>query len=334
MLGQLYPMIGPHCYVRLPAMTRLALWPRKLLATALVWLFATSLATASHSTETSEFADAVAQTKTYQAEFGADRVLFVVDVDNTLLAMDQALGSDQWFEWQDHLIANEPQSPYRVADDFPGLLRVQGILFASGTMHAPQPDLPQLVAEIQDLGVPTLVLTSRGDDYRASTLRELDRNGYNFRETSPAIRLFRNRAEIDETCVRWIPYDVEAPDEAGLSAAEVEHFALSPEPREISYGDGLVMSSGQHKGAILLALLHLMPSEYDAIVFVDDNLKNVHRVYDALVQRDIECSVFHYKREEPNVKRFVYGDKSSVDRQWRRIARALSVTAPALDNAK
>ena len=29
-----------------------------------------------------------------------DQVLVVFDIDNTLLAMEQGLGSDQWYDWQ------------------------------------------------------------------------------------------------------------------------------------------------------------------------------------------------------------------------------------------
>ena len=39
-----------------------------------------------------------------------EHVLLVLDIDNTLLAMNQDLGSDQWFEWQRYLLDHEPRS--------------------------------------------------------------------------------------------------------------------------------------------------------------------------------------------------------------------------------
>ena len=57
---------------------------------------------------------------------GAANVLVVLDIDNTLLATDQDLGGDAWFNWQAGLLKSEPKSEHLVAKSFGGLLRVQG----------------------------------------------------------------------------------------------------------------------------------------------------------------------------------------------------------------
>jgi hypothetical protein len=275
--------------------------------------------------ETNDFADSLHYIEQYVQKYGAEHVLFVVDIDNTLLAMDQPLGSDQWFEWQEYLLANEPDSPHLAADDFGGLLAAQGLLFAAGKMHPPEQNQPEIVAKIQSLGVQSLVLTSRGDEFRAATLRELRRNGYDFAVSAPPFNLFAGQAAaIDETCSRFIPYRLDQLEAYGLTSDDAQIFGLAQQPRDISYGDGVLMVAGQHKGAMLLVAMKLTGRDYRAVVYVDDHGRHVHRVYDALVRRGIDITSVHYKREDTNVNRFKYGDKWPVTRRWRAIEKALA----------
>ena len=62
---------------------------------------------------------------------GANDVLVVLDIDNTLLAMEQGLGSDQWYYWQKDLAAEDPCDPAVVSDRF----AVQGALFHASAMR-------------------------------------------------------------------------------------------------------------------------------------------------------------------------------------------------------
>ncbi len=304
-------------------------------AVAWLGLFATAaVAAASDFRETATFAPIVEQARSYADQYGGDRVLFVVDIDNTILAMDRLLGSDQWFEWQEYLLEHQPQSPQLVADDFGGLLQVQGILFATTGMHPPEAKQPIQVAAIQSLAIHTLVLTSRGDEYRAATIRELKRAGYGFGPTSPAIRLFAQNGNMNyETCSRFMPYDIEYPAKYGLRKEEVDIFQLPGDPRPVSYGDGVLMTAGQHKGAMLLMFLYLVDHQYDAVLYVDDHSRHVSRVFDALVRRGIEVTTFHYTHEDDRVDQFAYGDKTRVTRQWQRIARGIKYRKTAREVA-
>ncbi|MEM6656397.1 MAG: DUF2608 domain-containing protein, partial [Planctomycetota bacterium] len=238
----------------------------------------------------------------------------VVDIDNTLLAMNAALGSDQWFEWQEYLLDNEPESPHLVAKDFDGLLEAQDRLFALGKMRPPQTDLPDLVKKIQALEVRTLVLTSRGPDFRSYTERELLGAGYDLGESA----MPTNGVPRDV----FLPYDPSDLTDSGITEHEAELFHLRS-PRAASYVNGVFMTSGQHKGAMLLMMLAKARTPVEAVVFVDDHGRHVNRVFDALVRRGITVAAVHYKREDNNVDRFNYGDKSRVDKQWRLLDNAV-----------
>ena len=54
---------------------------------------------------------------------GKDQVLVVFDIDNTLLAMEQDLGSDQWYYWQKDLQMEDPCSAMLVDNRFAAQVR-------------------------------------------------------------------------------------------------------------------------------------------------------------------------------------------------------------------
>ena len=102
----------------------------------------------------------------------------------------------------------------------------------------------------------------------------------------------------------------------------------------MSFGKGVLMVAGQHKGAMLLTILHRAGRMPKAVVYVDDHGRHVHRVSDALARRGVATTVFHYHREDANVKRFRYSDKSAVDRRWKRLRATLDPAAAQEQGAR
>jgi Protein of unknown function (DUF2608) len=289
---------------------------------AILWSAAISIALvgqaaacfAGQLTDTPEFAEVGAAVVQYAHKFKPERILLVLDLDNTLLAMDNPLGSDQWFEWQKYLLDHEPKSKLLVADSFTGLLEAQGLLYNLSHMHPPEEHLPGMIRRLQALGVRTLVLTSRGPEFRAATERELRRNGYDVAQSALPVR--------GHSGGNFLPYDPENPVKDGLTKAEIERFHLT-KPRPINYENGILMTAGQHKGAMLLTLLHDASNDVDAVVYVDDNILHVANVYAAMLARSKEITAFRYTREEPNVRKFDFGSKKDVDTRWRKLSRVL-----------
>lgn len=265
--------------------------------------------------DTEDFAEVTAAVQIAAEEYGAENVLLVCDIDNTLLRMRGDLGSDAWFEWQEYLLENKPKSKHLVAKSFDGLLAAQGLLFTLGRMTPTEETLPQRIAAIQQAGVRTLVMTSRGDNFRVATERELNAAGYDFAST--ALPTEDVPGDVYE------PYNLANIGASGLTMDEVSYFNLV-EPRGVSYSNGIFMTAGQHKGALLLTLLSMSQHQYKAVVFVDDHSRHVMRVYDALMRRGIDATAIHFKQQDANVKRFNYSDKSEVTKKWRKLDRVLS----------
>lgn len=173
--------------------------------------------------ETDDLAMVTDTTLQLAAQLGPQNVLVVYDIDNTLLAMEQGLGSDQWYYWQKALESEDPCSPLLAGDRF----KVQGALFFSSGMRPTQADAALQVRRLQDAGLTVFALTSRGPEFSLPTFRELRRNGISF----------------------W---------PSALPPAQGFPTLFIPEgsERETLYQDGVYLTAGQHKGLMLKSLLN------------------------------------------------------------------------------
>jgi hypothetical protein len=279
-------------------------------------------ARASELQATKDFADVANTAEDYVTKFGAEHVLLVLDIDNTVMSMDTDLGSDHWFEWQNYLLNNEQTSPHLVGKTLPELLKVQGILYDRGKMHPTQDEEPQLIGGLQKLGLATILLTSRGPEFRGPTERELKRCGYDFKSTALPVH--------DVPTETYKPYDPAQPKKSGLTAEELKKYKLG-DPRPVLFTNGIFMTAGQHKGMMLLTLLKNSNRDIKAIVYVDDNVRHVGSVFSAAVARNIEVSSFQFQHEDLIVQRFQYSDKADMDAQWAAIrdgGKVVSVAKP------
>jgi uncharacterized protein DUF2608 len=253
--------------------------------------------------------------KQYVEKYGAEHVLLASDIDNTIMAMDNDLGSDHWFEWQNYLLKNEPKSRLLVGKTFDDLLKVQGILYERTHMHPPQREQPEIIARLQGRGIATILLTSRGPEFRGPTERELARCKYDLAVTALPVHGVPSG--------EYLAYDPARPEKDGLTAAEIVAYKLPP-PKPVSYENGLFMTAGQHKGIMLLTLLKDSTRDIKAVVYVDDNVRHVGNVFSAAVDRGLDVASFNYTHEETRVQRFNYSDKRDVTARWKAIEREIA----------
>lgn len=228
---------------------------------------------------------------------GKEHVLVVFDIDNTLLAMEQGLGADQWYEWQKDLSKNDLCNPQNVGDRF----AVQGALYFISAMRKTRQDADAQVRAIQDQGIPVIALTSRGMDYRLQTFRELRRNGFDFSYSS-----------------------------IGPPGGLPKPFIPVQDGRFSLYEDGVFMTAGQHKGQMLLALLEKTATAMpDVIVMADDKQENLDAVKETFSALQIPVRAWRITIEDENSKSF---DTEQAAAQWKSLEDALrqiqKVTGP------
>lgn len=221
-------------------------------------------------------------------QFGPARVLLVFDIDNTLLAMEQGLGSDQWYDWQKGLADADP-CDQRLAGE---RLAVQGALYFASAMRPTQPDAAAHVRQAQDAGMAVIALTSRGVDFRLATFRELRRNGFSF-----AFSTF------------------------GPAGGLAGDYVPAGGTRPARFEDGVALSSGQHKGMVLADLLTRTDTPLPAVlVMVDDKPYNVDAVRETFAELGVPVHAWRYSGEDPTVAEF---DPDAAAALWSELAPAL-----------
>jgi hypothetical protein len=243
-----------------------------------------ALATLNTSpTETADFAD-VARLVDAELDRGA-RVLYVTDLDNTILATDQDIGSEHWFLWQKRLIeAGDETAVARTAD---ALLATQTLIYGATHMHPTQAEIPSYVSAFTRRGVGTVVLTSRGLDMPDITQRELTRNGFDFAANAP-----------------------------GPAGGYADTWSPSAGGRPVSYERGVMLTQGQNKGEMLAALLDKTGAAYDAIVFVDDRPHHLEAMASAFEHRPERLYTVLFTNERPEIEAFDASDKSEEIAAW------------------
>ena len=256
---------------------------------------------------------------------GPENVLLVFDIDSTLLAMNQDLGSDPWFKWQESLPEDSPQ---RVASDFAGLLRVQGLLYAIAGMKPTETDLPERLSAWQRQGFQTMALTARGYDYRDATRRELIRNGFKF-SPNPSFP----PSELGEPFYPYRPATVSALGLPTLTAQKLSQRS----PRLVTFAEGVFMSAGQDKGVMLRRVLSQSRQNVAAIVFVDDGDNNVVNMRNAFSSTSIDLHLFDYTGLDTDTEAFLTSPtrQESVTRQWNTLKNTISgifIAPTAIEN--
>ncbi len=255
---------------------------------SLLLMFLTACASAprteSSLQETNSLAYVLDDARDSAKTHGTDRVLVVFDIDNTLMAMKQGLGSDQWYDWQSRLQLTDPCDARLVSDR----LAVQGALFYVSAMRPTQADAAELVQRLQDDGLKVIALTSRGPDFRLATFRELRRNGFSF--YASAIGPERGYPEV---------------------------FVPAGGTRDARYEDGVFMTAGQNKGTMLRALLDKTGTPWPAvIVMADDKERNLRAVMETFQGSGTTVHAWRYSREDGAVNSF---DRDKAAELWLQI---------------
>ena len=256
--------------------------------------------------------------------YGADKVLIVFDIDNTLLTSVQDLGSDAWFKWQNAIRERPSCQHVRVSVDFGGLLQAQYLAYSIGDMRPTQADTAKIIRLLGDAGHGVMALTARGPEIRSPTVRELREDGIAF-TNAPVCRA--GSEDAPSLCVKrgFISSEtILAVAETVLTERERE--MLGAQPRLISYADGVMMVAGQNKGLMLRLLLASSRSTFEAIVFVDDGADNVIDVEEAFASDDTPLvKGFWYTAFEAANEQF-WSDAARQDgtvQAWRTVSSAL-----------
>ena len=220
--------------------------------------------------EASTFDEIAPVVANLNSQYGAENVLIVADIDNTLLTSATDLGGDIWYQWQRGKLAVKPTPEQQVSCLFEDTI---SLLYELAPMNLTEPQVPALLNNWQEAGNTLLLLTSRAPKNRAATERELLRHG------------------IDVSQAALTPVDNTNP----VYREKLE--------REMSYSRGLMMTTGMNKGTMLEWILNATERQFDAIVFVDDSHTNIENMDNAWQQHNTDMRIFHYTHVEAERKK-------------------------------
>lgn len=179
--------------------------------------------------------------------YGADQVLMVLDIDNTILTSDTELGSDFWYQWQTDKLPVKPRPDQKLDRDclFDEAI---SMLYELGTMGLTDSLLPGYIRGWQNSGVTVFALTSRSPQCRPATERDLE------------------HCDIDLSLTSLRTAD----------GQEVPYYAAADS--KLSYEHGIFMTTGANKGIRLAEIIKRSGRSFKAIIMVDDTWKNIDNV--------------------------------------------------------
>lgn len=191
-----------------------------------------------------------------------ETTLVVFDIDDTMLTataeppQEHFFGSDRWFRWQMDLPSDHREKIRCLLDD------VLAIDYEAARLRPTQPDAAQIFNRIPN---DKLFLTSRSPNYRGGTERELRHIGV----ALPALILGKEPILLE--------------------------FLDKDTRRQMSYANGLYMTSGADKGKALLQLFGDI-RRYKTVILADDGGKNIAKMKDALALANIDYYGLRYDR--------------------------------------
>ncbi|MCK6595305.1 MAG: DUF2608 domain-containing protein [Bacteriovoracaceae bacterium] len=210
-----------------------------------------------------------------------EEILIVSDFDNTLMKPMHLLGSDQFYEWQAHLMKTNDK--LKDFENFEEFMEFHAKAMQLTKMTLTDPEIPALINAWKDNNIHMIVLTSRGPFFRSITERDLRLQGLNIQDLSPAKDL------IEVTKIQ---------------------------ERDAHFMNGLFFTSGLHKGEALHHFLQKSQKTYKHIIFIDDMEKHTKNVFEHFsthsdLKDKVNIITIRYSREDGAKELFLKNDKKA-----------------------
>lgn len=251
---------------------------------------------------------------------GGAPVLVVFDDDDTLLTMPEGLGSVGWTEWQEKLYRQYKQTGKRpaalVAETLGGIYQIEGILFSLSQMNPTAQHIPSAIRLFAKEGANVMVATARSPSDADATLLQLIRASFTTRSGEI---IFNKTAPKTQTG---------HPDSNGIF-----YPSLGKTHRPLLYLQGIYFLSGQNKGEMLINFLkRFNVKNKTTLIFVDDQMRNVKDVYQAMRHYPAMRHVIsiHYTKENARQNILLKNKKAHLkaEKAWEILTTAIKKTLP------
>ncbi|MCY9855868.1 DUF2608 domain-containing protein [Vibrio mediterranei] len=256
-------------------------------------------------TDTNSFNTVSKITNSINQKYGSNKVLVVFDIDNTLLTTGKSdLGGDIWYQWQTDKLLIKPNEGQKVkclySDTIP-------MLYQLLPMTLTEPTVKKLINQLKTNNNTFFALSSRGNETRSATIRELNKYGLDFSKNSLAPQ--------------------------GSKQAPVYFKTLN---RPTAYLNGVALTSGVNKGQYIDFLLDKTERKFDALIFVDDgqhNIDTVNETFSSDKYSNMDTQLIHYTkivndRIKKNGAVLTQPQAVKMDQDWKALETTLNTIYP------
>ncbi len=173
-------------------------------------------------------------------KYREEGVLFLYDIDNTLVTLDQMLGTDQWFCYRLNQLIAETKNTQEALDK--ALAEWTSIQYIS-KIHEVEKGSSEMIKSQQEEGMMCIGFTTRGLSLSHCAVSQLNSIGIDFTTTAP-----------------------------------MKHDLLFLTSQSIIFRHGVLFTAGTHKGTALVEFLNQMNFTPKKIVFINDKHKDLAQV--------------------------------------------------------
>lgn len=195
------------------------------------------------------------------------KILIVLDIDDTIIRPTSTLGSDTWFR---KCMQDKPH-------DIDSLIDKMYYVYSMLDFKLVEPNTQRLVDILGNDQIDYFCLTARNTLFTSHTVKHLTEAG------------------VKDGFVRNNLLNVSDYLDIKLKDTVTDNMVSS---YGIRYLDNLCHSSGNHKGEIITHILNdhykSKDSGYDIVIFVDDSDRNVDKVYDSFLKEECFKNSLNY----------------------------------------
>lgn len=208
----------------------------------------------------------------------------VFDIDNTLVEPTQLLGSDQWFYSRlSELKTKGLDKTAAVEKALNEWIAVQHIT----KVQLIEKNTAKIIDGLQKRGLFVFCLTTRHREMALCTFGQLKKLGLDFRNSSP-------------TKEKELLIDVDS---------------------QLHYKDGVIYTSGGHKGAAFIKFMDAIGHKPAKVIFINDNMKPLKEVEEYSEKRGVDFIGLRYGYLDEKVKQF---SKETSDVQFKKFSELIS----------
>jgi len=194
------------------------------------------------------------------------KTLIIFDIDNVILCPIQTLGTDPWFRYYKERLQDEGKSDKEALALAVDMLHR---IYHKTRVKLIEKKTPTVIENLQKRKLAVIAMTTRSSEVADCTINHLLSLGVDMKKSRP------------------LP----------------QNFML-PDCPDVLFQDGVLFTTGTHKGTAFLSFLKRVNFEPECVVYINDKASHLREVEEACETRKIRFMGLRYSGADEMVKNF------------------------------